>query len=717
MLLSNLFIFAWMSLGSGRRGMEEDLTGETELSKFGEAEVFEEVLFPLVSDVRLGRSRSLPRSRSLSLSLSFSFSLSRSLSLSLFLSRSLSSEPRLLSEEDDDDDFELLSFSLSFSFSLCLVEDRSFSFSRSRSRSLSFSLWFECRDEEDKVEEEEEEEEEEEQRTEKEKEFEEEEEEFEEETVGPVLRFEENSTRRGFFFHSNAEDDIKVSSKVAEDKQLQILQEDEDDEPMEFLSSTMRLKKEVLFSQTEKSTTVEGHGDMFSKLFSEASRDGQPKKTVSSSSSLTLSSSVGRQGSVVERETEGRVSLKVERPQTQSMISARLNMKDKELFSPNLYKRLQNDRRYNSYKGHERSFRVCWGASGLLAIPGRATHRPQPTLFQINAKTTTPSLPSSLSIIKLPAPDGVNVEKLLEEIYLVPHRSGDWEESPGTALEEVVQRLSTYLQPDTNQHSSPLRQSLLLWTLLSALSRPLPSHSFPPENEKAQNFQEGERVGAVSVWLQQALRSAPASRLSGADSYLDNQLSLLTGKQLTAAVELAIKNKDFRLACLVPQAFNTDLRVKNQMLRQLFESDENDVRYRAILCLLSGRVDYFLGNGSPGRKLVASDWKRRFGVCLWFGHLEASLEKSLSLFSECSPADAPAPPPYLENSFAGKDLSWNSSTDCVYDLLRFHCDLPTSSSFLLPLSWTPLAQDFHLSYHLLSALRTIYPLEKVCCCL
>ena len=231
------------------------------------------------------------------------------------------------------------------------------------------------------------------------------------------------------------------------------------------------------------------------------------------------------------------------------------------------------------------------------------------------------------------------------------------------------------------------------------------------------------RKTALSTWLEEAvshLVDADIKKHSPGDTAA-LVYTLLTGNRIEKACEVAMDNGYIKLATLMSQAsgdfeFREDLKEQIQLWREQRIDVHIGESVRKIYALLAGFLDVV--EGSRGSSLEQCpdidpvkglDWKRTFGLHLWFSEpMDAPISQVFESYNRSrqeSPSRVfPPLPPYYEPSPAER-LPFNIPTplpsDALFSLIRLHADPACSlSQALSPLSLGPSPSDYSLSWHL-----------------
>ena len=239
------------------------------------------------------------------------------------------------------------------------------------------------------------------------------------------------------------------------------------------------------------------------------------------------------------------------------------------------------------------------------------------------------------------------------------------------------------------------------------------------------------RRDELSRWLQDVVSPTVEAELrEGISSDSSAEVfTRLTGNEVENAAAAAISTGNVKLATLVAQAGgDDDFRADILLQLKLWKEQRIDAHIseptRKVYALLAGIVDVLEGSGSgPGGARIEScadvhisadlDWKRAFGLHLWFGQ---SIDSSIAdVFDSYEAAwtgggysVAPPLPWYSENTTSTEQKKkWNLPAtadhcpDALYSMIRLFADQSTSlSATLTPLSFSASPVDYRLCWHL-----------------
>ncbi|KAG8725116.1 hypothetical protein FRC09_008459 [Ceratobasidium sp. 395] len=395
------------------------------------------------------------------------------------------------------------------------------------------------------------------------------------------------------------------------------------------------------------------------------------------------------------------------------------------------YERVENDKSVTkSYTGAYmdaglalgRSFRVGWGPDGQLVHLGK--------LCGASAKDVLPSSPSVVNVTQVPLlsnPADVErsrVNKLLD--FQIKNTDVEMDEggvpvaSPNTDLR--FHQIADLFGPDDRSHESSV------WRLGSALFdeinlRLAEDVSF----DIKQQVSAMRRRAALAKWLQLAV--APSvefdlRELNGSTA-ANRSFLMLTGNQVSRAAEASMEADEVHLATLISQ-IGGDIEFRSDIESQLAKWKEQkvdahvDVWIRKTYALLAGIVDTVEGSKSRdpvercGDVAVAQglDWKRAYGLHLWFGGLfNSPIVDSVDNYEVAcnNPAFATAAPHpwYIErpSSIDSAALTWavageSAPKDALFEVIKFAIDdtIPLDN-VLYPRAFGPSPVDYRISWH------------------
>lgn len=300
-----------------------------------------------------------------------------------------------------------------------------------------------------------------------------------------------------------------------------------------------------------------------------------------------------------------------------------------------------------------------------------------------------------------------------------------------------------------------------VWSLCQNLWGDIPeNYKINPTNESPKNNYENEQIRKrlLSEWL----ADVSAHRIEreckmykfhkNKDNHMNSIFSMLTGNRLLDACKLATDCQDYRLALLLAQSSGGNETFRNMIKKQIKEwlisgTDKylNSERLKFYV-LISGCMTLNSDNDTQIINVCENlDWKRQFGLHLWYNCLPInSIHDSLNLFEQSlsnNLCNKPLPP-YLEDSISpestnnsAKPSTTSSSKmnaslltgfkssqfegqptnstkkelfDTCFHLIKLYCDdkYPIAD-IISPLSHNSNQLDYRLSWHLAMALVSL----------
>ena len=230
------------------------------------------------------------------------------------------------------------------------------------------------------------------------------------------------------------------------------------------------------------------------------------------------------------------------------------------------------------------------------------------------------------------------------------------------------------------------------------------------------------RKAALSAWLKDVVTSSVDAHLKqqGSGDPADLIFTLLSGHQIEKACETAMDCGLSKLATLISQApgdfeFREDVREQVQIWREQRIDVHISESLRKLYTILAGSTDILEGSKASSLErcpnvdpLKGLDWKRTFGMYLWFAEpMDATISQVYESYHRASqelPSRiAPPLPHYLETSQNNKSASGirQQPSDALFSLIRLHAEPACSLSQILhPLSFGSSPCDYSLPWHL-----------------
>ncbi|CAI0405794.1 unnamed protein product [Linum tenue] len=216
------------------------------------------------------------------------------------------------------------------------------------------------------------------------------------------------------------------------------------------------------------------------------------------------------------------------------------------------------------------------------------------------------------------------------------------------------------------------------------------------------------RRAEFSCWLQESVCHRVQEDLSSLDesSYLEQIFILLTGRQLDAAVEMAVSRGDVRLACLLSQAGGSTVN-RADVARQLDLWRANGLDFNFVEKERTRIYELLSGNIHNALQGVQIDWKRFLGLLMWYRLSPETplpdLFKNYELLLDEGKAPYPLPI-YVDEGPVEEEIGdTEKNFDLTYYLMLLHANgegkfgslktmFTTSSSTYDPL-------DYHMIWH------------------
>lgn len=231
------------------------------------------------------------------------------------------------------------------------------------------------------------------------------------------------------------------------------------------------------------------------------------------------------------------------------------------------------------------------------------------------------------------------------------------------------------------------------------------------------------RRAALSNWLETISRIQVNRDIQEARHFTQSILAHLSGHQIDLACDAALSGKDYRLATLLPQVggdveFQEDIRLQ---LKKWSEPPRVDnfisKDHRKIYEILSGNVVKIpspTSSTSPDIFICENlDWKRVFGLHLWYGSPQHHLRTAVDNYFESSQnytASAAPLPAYL--AITPRAPQWSSvktpAFDATFEMIKLsYDDQITLEGTLLPRGFSASPLDFRLPWHMYTLIASV----------
>ncbi|KAH8101186.1 nuclear protein 96-domain-containing protein [Cristinia sonorae] len=366
-----------------------------------------------------------------------------------------------------------------------------------------------------------------------------------------------------------------------------------------------------------------------------------------------------------------------------------------------------------------RSFRVGWGPGGTLAhlarLCGPLDSPPETANSSTVTLTTVPIFATS------------EAEAMDRATKLLSHHLGQKNRSPTIIIDadgvpfanpssDLTFGSFAALFPttDTSFEASLFR---LGKALFDPLDLRLPEELSSDVRARVLNL---HRKAALSEWLQTYVASSVDADLRNnpGSEWPATVFTYLTGNQIAKACDAAIDAGNVRLATLLSQCpgdadFKEDLRTQLALWRDQRVDAHISEDVRKIYSLLAGNVGVLEGSKGTGAEQCPDlpiskglDWKRSFGLQLWFGQsMDTSIADVFAAFQDSLEDHGSSPVPWY-NEGKGSTSAWKTpqgakTPDLLYSLIRLYADPDLSLSDILhPFSYGASPLDHRLAWHL-----------------
>lgn len=281
---------------------------------------------------------------------------------------------------------------------------------------------------------------------------------------------------------------------------------------------------------------------------------------------------------------------------------------------------------------------------------------------------------------------------------------------------------------------SAMMHQIMVWELIRVLfserehSQPLKSMGEDNEEDMMQDVKEVSpeadqealpliRRAEFSYWLQESVSPRVQHDISSLNdsNYLEQIFVLLTGRQLDAAVELAVSKGDVRLACLLSQAGGSTVN-RSDVAWQLDLWKINGLDFRFIEKERIRLYELLAGNIHDALHDLEVDWKRFLGLLMWYKlPPDASLPAVFCTYQHLlDDGRAPCPVPvYFDEGLVEEDVIWRTKErfDISYYLMLLHASEANESGFLKNMfsafSSTHDPLDYHMIWHQRAVLEAV----------
>lgn len=225
------------------------------------------------------------------------------------------------------------------------------------------------------------------------------------------------------------------------------------------------------------------------------------------------------------------------------------------------------------------------------------------------------------------------------------------------------------------------------------------------------------RRAEFSYWMRESVSYHVQNQISSLNDshYLQHVFTLLTGRQLDEAVQLAVSNGDVRLACLLSQAGGSTLN-RSDVAKQLDIWRNKGLDFNFIEEDRLRLYELLAGNIHDALHDIQIDWRRFLGLLMWYQlppdtSLPAAFETYKHFLDE---GTAPYPVPlYIDEGTSEEVVSLKADKhfDISFYLMLLHAKEDTEFSFLKAMfsafSSTPDPLDYHMIWHQREVLEAV----------
>jgi nuclear pore complex protein Nup98-Nup96 len=335
-----------------------------------------------------------------------------------------------------------------------------------------------------------------------------------------------------------------------------------------------------------------------------------------------------------------------------------------------------------------RSFRVSWGPNGTYVHRSKKNIRPIYTSFIARTTPSRIAKASQRDIVKfrkvlIVSEDDVHIkERISKSLELIFERStfGQEEDTPYIKPAELsfMDFISVFDNKTIDEHEN------LTWKLCHALWDDIQIPSEHYDSMSHNKVTKDCRKARISKWFQIAneLKMQDHLKLSGySNDDTDLIFAHLTNKQISKAVLIAIKNREFHLASLISQLYGNDY-VKECIKQQL--NHWKDTQVDKLISSNHLKL-YELLSGNVFATTKGLDWRTTISMQMWYGcRLDDSFDEALNIYDEARRYSEEISNPFVwYNHINGNDhwayLDVNKQTfDLHYHLMKLSTD-PTHS--------------------------------------
>ena len=344
----------------------------------------------------------------------------------------------------------------------------------------------------------------------------------------------------------------------------------------------------------------------------------------------------------------------------------------------------------------------------------------------INLDKGLPSIIKFHNVLDFNGDDNDSLLKLLELQFSFTQIDIDNDTKTPQATTNSDLRFNNFVNIFNNDDYS---HEATYWRLGSCLFDEINLNISDVDDEKLNRILNLRRKLSLSNWLTSTLTNEIEIELKNSENNepIDKIFTLLSGNQIKRAANLAVSIGDLRLATLISQLpgdgeYKTDLSLQIKKWKDNKCDSQIDRGYRKVYGLLAGLTDTLMGTDSIDSVEKCEnidisenlDWKRCFGLRLWYGSLfEDDIKVAIDNYDnsfknfdkEVKPTASYPSAWYLKD---GNNSSNNKPYDSLYSLIKLYVDpLYTLEKALEPVGFTNSRQEWRLPWHIYTILSRV----------
>ncbi|KAI4721019.1 hypothetical protein E4T48_02648 [Aureobasidium sp. EXF-10727] len=338
-------------------------------------------------------------------------------------------------------------------------------------------------------------------------------------------------------------------------------------------------------------------------------------------------------------------------------------------------------------RGFHTSFKPRWTTDGTL-VHSAANNAPTLSGNMVASKKPLVSEHRDIRFAKFNAPQDTLTTSLQIQLQQSPITSAE------TSFAAIAESLAHPESPEAQHERS-------VWRLASILFDPVETGCADlikniPTTQIA-GLESRIRRDALSNFWAQLVHAEAAQHAKDAGTAEEKAIAFLSGNGIEDACSALLEGRDFRLATIVAQ-LPGNAKLKDMMAKQI-ESwrsqnmiSEMTESVRALYEIVAGNTCTSEGKSGPAEDKASAfgissrfglDWRRSFGLRLWFSGDNESLADAVQLYTDDLAAgkETVRPVPYFtEQSLAP---SWNDANaqgneDTLLGLLKLYSRQPSS---------------------------------------